>query len=439
MANALLAPAGGPFASPWKKSVTAISPAAEYEEVSLLDTLFVLAATLLLAVQILNLATFNHQPDKVRTAIDAMSLLGYGVLYLGSLAYASRATVLHLFGLILFLGAGIVGIMRNPVHASISDYVKDATGPVLLSILTMRWKPAPGPLQLRLLWIVVIPAILLGAYLAFTGTPYMNGESKRLAVFAGGDTGLHPSAYATSCFLFLLFVIYRARVGWALVSLAALGVAAATIIGYEVRTVWLMIMVFVAVLSVNWTFRHSPWLVIGGAGAALIAAAAFLLALNASHFDLAHFSSGRTVIYGERLHLIAGRSLPDFLFGTGSGTDQMRGVDAWRWEAKDSHNDFMTMLIELGVVGLIGFGVIVLAGVWAMPGRYKAWVLMMIASAAVSNGILLRPSLGPPMVLIAYIAVALRDRAQRAEWRAEEEEEEAELSADRERLADAAE
>ena len=63
-------------------------------------------------------------------------------------------------------------------------------------------------------------------------------------------------------------------------------------------------------------------------------------------------------------------------------------------------------------------GVFTLAAVavlWALPTQEKGWLLMMAASAVVSNGVLLRPSIGPPLILVAYLAVALRRRSQMTE------------------------
>lgn len=411
--------------------MTAIIPAAAYETPKA-DVLIAFGVTFLLALQLVNLATFNFQPSQMRLAIDGLSLMGYGGLFVLTLLYASSATIVHLLGFMLLALAGAIGIIRNPEEASLTELVKTLTGPMVLGLLTARWKPPPFSAGLWLLWFVAIAAVLLGAYLAFTGTPYMNGPSQRLAVFAGGETGLHPSAYAMACFALLLLVLLRHRFGISLVTVAILGIAAAAIVGYGVRTVWLMLIVFAGVLAFQWLWKRSAWMMVAGAGVTLIALAAGLAVLMNMDFDLLRFSSGRSVIYLERLDFIGSRNLVDFLFGSGAGTDAMRGVGAWRWAEKDSHNDFMAVLTEAGIIGLIGFLLVIGAALWGSPRGYWVWVLIMVASAAVSNGVLLRPSIGPPLILIAYVAMSLRQRydADGEPW--------LEASTDRQRFAHAA-
>jgi hypothetical protein len=89
----------------------------------------------------------------------------------------------------------------------------------------------------------------------------------------------------------------------------------------------------------------------------------------------------------------------------------MRGVSAWRWAEKDSHNDFLIVTIELGLVGLLGFLMMIVAPIVALPPARKGWIVMMAASSLVSNGVLLRPSIGAPLILIAWLSVGLRERA----------------------------
>jgi hypothetical protein len=411
--------------------MTATIPAAAYETPKA-DVLIAFGVTFLLALQLVNLATFNFQPSQMRMAIDGLSLMGYGGLFVLTLLYASGSTIVHLLGFMLLALAGTIGLIRNPEEASLTELVKTLTGPMVLGLLTARWKPPPISAGLWLLWFVTIAAVLLGAYLAFTGTPYMNGPSQRLAVFAGGETGLHPSAYAMMGFALMLLVLLRHRIGLSLITVAILVVAAAAIVGYGVRTVWLMLIVFAFVLTFQWLWKRSAWMMVAGLGVTLIGLAAGLAVLMNMDFDLLRFSSGRSAVYLERLDVIGGRGLAELLFGTGAGTDAMRGVAAWRWAEKDSHNDFMAVLTEAGVIGLIGFLLVIGAALWGSPRGYRGWVLIMVASAAVSNGVLLRPSIGPPLILIAFIAMSLRERYAASDpW--------LEASTDRQRFAHAAE
>ena len=390
--------------------MTATSPAVQYDNRTLPDVLFASLATLLLAVQLVDLATFNHQPDKVRLAVDALSFVGYGGLVVFALTYARGATLLHFIGLVLFCCAASISIALDPEHAKVSSFIGDVTSPMLLGLLTMRRAPAPGSAALKVLWVVAILSAVVGAAFALTGRPYVQGGASRLAVIAGGDTGLHPSAYATSCFFLTLLVLWRAKIGFNWVTPAVLALLAYVIFRYEVRTVWLMLIVFAGYAMALWLARRSPMLVVAGAGMGLVLAAAAVFVLTSSHFDIGHFSSGRTLIYAERLKVISGRGPIQVLFGTGSGTDLMRGVSTWRWDEKDSHNDLMTVTIELGLVGLISVLMMAGAALWALPPARKGWLLMILTTSVVSNGLLFRPSLGAPMILIAWLSLALYER-----------------------------
>jgi len=396
--------------------VTAITPTVASSRTANIDFITVSLATLLLAVQLVSLATFNHQPDKVRLLVDGLSLVGYGVLVVLALGYARPATMLHLVGLILFCGAGFIGLALYPETTSPSHFIEHVTSPMLLGLLTMRRAPAPGRITLWLLWFTCAGAGVLASAFAFLGPHQVLGGVTRLAVFAGGQGGIHPSAYASACFFLALFVLWRAKVGFSLVTMTVLALLAVVIFKYQVRTVWVMLMVFAGFSLFYWLAKRSMNLLIAAIGLGLLGAVAIVFLLVSTGFDLGHFSSGRTLIYVERLRVISSRDLLEFLFGSGSGTDKMRGVSAWRWAEKDSHNDFLIVTIELGLVGLLGFLAMIIAPIAALAPPRKGWIVMMAASSAVSNGVLLRPSIGAPLILIAWLSVALREQAlQQAE------------------------
>lgn len=391
--------------------MTAISPTAAYDDSSSMEILVASVAMLLLAIQLVNLATFNLQPAKLRLIIDGLSLVGYGGLVAITLLYSRVTTVVHLLGLILFSGAAFVTLALHPESTSLSSFIGHVTSPMLLGILTMRRIPAPGPRGPGLLWLAATAAAVLAVALALLGTPYTLAGIQRLAIFAGGEGGVHPSAYATACFFLTLLVLWRAKVGLRWITLLILGLLAYVLFKYQVRTVWLMLAIFAGINALYWLSRRSILLLVAGIGAALLAAVMILLVMSNSRFDVGRFSSGRTLIYAERLEVISSRGPIELLFGSGSGTDKMRGVSAWRWGEKNSHNDFMTVTIELGLVGLIGFLLMIAAALAALPPTRKGWVIMIITSSLVSNGVLVRPTIGAPLILIAFLSLALRERS----------------------------
>ena len=148
--------------------MTASAPSVAYPQTGV-DQLFAPGVALLLVLQLFNLATFNLQPELMRTGIEAISFLGYCALFGLAALHAGAATVLHWIGLALFIIAALIGYWRHPEQAHLSALAKDITGLMLLSILTLRQSPVPARPYFNLLWLTAIPATLLGLFFAFTG------------------------------------------------------------------------------------------------------------------------------------------------------------------------------------------------------------------------------------------------------------------------------
>jgi O-antigen ligase len=87
-----------------------------------------------------------------------------------------------------------------------------------------------------------------------------------------------------------------------------------------------------------------------------------------------------------------GRQQPaEWLFGHGEGSDWIVS-EVWWWSAKDSHNDFIRLLNQQGLVGLglVLAMLVTWAGVFP-PGVAAPLLAALAASTAFSNGIMFRP------------------------------------------------
>src|SRR5690606_1006869 len=71
-------------------------------------------------------------------------------------------------------------------------------------------------------------------------------------------------------------------------------------------------------------------------------------------FDLNEYSSGRVTMYEAKWEMLKNYSITDYMFGEGRGADFIR-TDDWWYEKKNSHNDFLTFLIENGVPYVLFF------------------------------------------------------------------------------------
>ena len=124
--------------------------------------------------------------------------------------------------------------------------------------------------------------------------------------------------------------------------------------------------------------------------------------------DYTEISSGRTSAYEERLDLIAARPPLEFLFGTGPGSEVLPST-IWWWEAKNSHNDFIDLTIQVGVVGLTLF-LLLLAVTWRMLDDVRLPLYMaFVVSSLFSNGLLARP-----FIAVLFLAFALIPRLPEA-------------------------
>ena len=159
---------------------------------------------------------------------------------------------------------------------------------------------------------------------------------------------------------------------------------------------------------------------------AMVAGILYLSTSSTDVFQaLASYSSGRTASYLERLQLFADRSFFDQFFGLGAGSDIIVGRQAWSWEAKDSHNDFLSFLLEFGYLGLLVFVLWCVSLLVASRSIGElALVSGLIVTSAVSNGVFLRPTLFILFVMAIAIGRTIRPktlasrgaRAQRRAW-----------------------
>lgn len=273
-------------------------------------------------------------------------------------------------------------------------------------------------LPLMLIWVLAYPLALpvallrwcailftvLGALIAFTGDPVFVSGTPRLASLTGGIDQMHPSAKFMSLQLLLLDLLRRgglmpARLAWPLMLLCG-----AVLIGYGGRNELLMVIVYYGMLLyyrlhgvavVKW----SPPIVLG----LVIVVAAVALQIGS---DVSSWGSGRIGVWTYRLNLIVERDLVTFLFGGGLGADVV-WTPEWWWsdEGLSAHNDYLHIMMESGVVGLLA-AVILLYAVWLRLGHEGRAVLAgMAVNSFFANGYFQSPLLA--MNLSLLLATAL--------------------------------
>ncbi|MCB1494710.1 MAG: hypothetical protein KDJ86_02900 [Bauldia sp.] len=281
-----------------------------------------------------------------------------------------------------------------------------------------------GSLSVRPALLAYAAMVLLAFLMTAKYGLYEYGGTARPYPFTGEET-VHPSGYALMAALIGTIILkMRGAIGWRMALLIGVPVAG-LILAYQVRTTWMMIIAFVVVLALFSIRRRLGPRVFAaslGAGFALVMLViGLVMAFGLGGFDLSQFSSGRTSVYLERIDLIVHRPVAEVLFGTGIGSDSLRTA-TWWWAEKDSHNDFLRIVIEQGVVCLAALILILGATLRRLRDPVRIAVMAaLVTGSFLSNGLLDRPLLAVMfLATMAFSAVPDKNFVSEGRWVPEE-------------------
>ena len=375
---------------------------------------------LMLVLSFLLVSVFNLLPEVLRLALTG-AIAAYLVICV--IAIAGRRTAGVTLGAIAFIGFLILNVISIPVMGRYDTlyFFSQYLFAFLASVVVFLPQGARlSRRNLGMLYLVLAAFFLICVAQAFLGPPLVEAGKTRLAVFNGGEEGLHPSAYAIMAYLIFFVIVHRGLEPVLRFVNIALGLVALVVLElYIVRTAHLALIVSALVyvlLAVGVYYRFPLGNLVLILVAFLIPAmVAGILYLSTSSTDvfqaLASYSSGRTASYLERLQLFADRSFFDQFFGLGAGSDIIVGRQAWSWEAKDSHNDFLSFLLEFGYLGLLVFVLWCVSLLVASRSIGElALVSGLIVTSAVSNGVFLRPTLFILFVMAIAIGRTIRPK-----------------------------
>lgn len=270
---------------------------------------------------------------------------------------------------------------------------------------------APGVVDSRLLYAMCASIAIVAGYVALTGDPVLYAGLTRPAAFTGGVDGIHSAAFATTAATIGLVQLWRCqRIGPATLVLFGaplIGLIAA----FQVRTTWIMLACYAGMIGIQklrQSTRPGRWI----AGPVFLTLAIVAFLSSAGVVDYNEVSSGRSEVYQERLQIISGREPMALLFGTGVGSEMMMS-SVWWWEAKNSHNDFIDLTIQLGLVGLGLFvALLVLAG-QRLNGFQAPVYASFVISSIVSNGLI-----GRPFIALLFLSLLSLDGSRGVRQRA---------------------
>ncbi|GLT21220.1 hypothetical protein GCM10007933_06720 [Zoogloea oryzae] len=339
---------------------------------------------------------------------DAMLL---GVMFAGIGTYADailqRAPLILVavpIGLASFLTTeALTGLNFS---TAVFEYFKIVTPP-LLSVLLLRLYERETALVIRLMQITLALIWVMVVFALVVMPPSLNrgGEPFWPVYFAS----LHTSSYlVVVCAALSLYLFEAGHLSRRLFIAQLLFSLLLVFYGWGVRTSMVAAVAFGGVVMVQ-RMRMAPVVMfVGFAGLLTLAFVPLLFGLIhlPSWDEMVEVTSGRFSMWLQKIDILANSTLLEWMFGHGEGSDWIVS-EVWWWSAKDSHNDFIRLLNQQGVLGL-GMVLAILA-VWAAafpPGVALPLLAALGASTAFSNGIMFRPqaSLLMPLALVAATA-----------------------------------
>ncbi len=379
--------------------------------------LFVALWGKLLVSVLLTQPVIDAEADSLYNRLADALLLG--VLLAGLLTYADailqRAPLMLAvvpFGLASFLTTELLSGLN--FSTAVFEYLKIVT-PALMSVLLLRLFEREPALAIRLMkaTLALIWGLVIVALIFLPPSLNRGGELFWPVYFAS----LHTSSYlVVVCAALSLYLFEAGELGRR--TLIGLLVFSVVLVfhGWGVRTSMVAALAFGIVVLIQRT-RLAPValfvLLVVGLAAAFVPLLFGLIHLP-SWDEMVELTSGRFSMWLQKIDILANSSLSEWLFGHGEGSDWIVS-EVWWWSAKDSHNDFIRLLNQQGLVGL--GAVLAVLAVWARsfpPGVAAPLLAALVASTAFSNGIMFRPQAGliMPLALVAAAAAWQRRQAE---------------------------
>lgn len=361
--------------------------------------LYRLAISILISLSFTYSLAFDYLPGQVRLGSAGLIAAGYIALSLERVLFSRDPAIRWMFmGATLIVLAWATGALVDPFNtarasASLATGFRNISG-LLSGIAILGFAHRINP---RLILSGFVALIVIAAAIAVARPGVNLGGMVRLAPFTGGETGLHSSAYTVALASLGIFYAWRTRALATVIALPILLLGTWVLLGYEVRTAFVLLTIAALVASfqaMTGRIRYLAPTLISFGLAGLFLALLFLFSFMDGGLwkDLSNFSSGRLATYAERISGLIQRDIPGHLFGSGPGSD-VSFSRQWYWGAKDSHNDFLRHFKEDGLIGATGVA-LYLIGIFRFA-RFDGlpFVLCLIGSSAISNALLARPTI----------------------------------------------
>jgi hypothetical protein len=247
---------------------------------------------------------------------------------------------------------------------------------------------------------------ILNIYAFINFSPEYNRVIKFLPSYFGG---VHTSTYILLSTYFLLFTIYQTSHKSLqfkfFLTIYTIFCLYMIIYGWGVRTIFLSFLLFYILYYLSTKNIKNPF-----SNFLIIIFIIIFLTITLVEFNIIFIenidllASGRLSMYDQKILLIKNFTITEFSFGKGFGSDLIL-TDVWWWGSKGSHNDFITIFFENGILFFILF-VITLKKIYSLfeTNLTKIFFLTIIFTSLISNGFIVRPMAMYVMVLVFLIA-----------------------------------
>ncbi len=363
---------------------------------------------------LLYIFTFNFHPTEYRLAFAAMITAGYGALFVLAIDGRKPGPILCIVGLLgmtmveYFNGSAADAEVGFAVIRQFSSLIGYAAF-LLVAPLVLSARQLTG------LGLVLCACVVLVVFQVFYHEPVEVRGAYRVGSVTGGLDLMHPSAYAVAaltlmCGFFAFTRKFNPRLGqtmlpfWAVLAFLLL----ILLEGIGVRTIFLMLASFLFFYLI---FSPRNRTLITWAVPIVLLLFLFLAVYvvdKSFWLSNVEVGSGRVGAYVQRLEIFGARGFQERIMGSGIGSDYFYGKYQWRHGEKDSHNDYLSMLIELGVLG-VGFFALYAAGLFMMSKDRITFSMtcMILVASLVSNSALFRPNLGALFAIAALVGRSL--------------------------------
>lgn len=202
--------------------------------------------------------------------------------------------------------------------------------------------------------------------------------------------GPHTSTYSFVIFYFLFFIYYKNNCISKYLFIIITLITVFILFGYKARNAELaFILFFLSFYFFESKYSNSIKIVIFYL--ILVFSIILIFLLNGFYIlDWNEISSGRLYSWTERINILLNYDFNTLFFGQGYGADLMK-TKQWWWDEKPSHNDFLSLIFNSGLISFFLF-ILILFKLFIKANSFQKSLLIFIMITSLTNtGYLGRP------------------------------------------------